>query len=120
MNNHKDAGRNIARIDYDCLNNPVRIQFTNGNVTKYIYSTIGEKLRVVYQTAVPNITVAIGSSRELAPSEIQCTDTTVIMVSYNPLIDPIPIRIMILISVSLAIAHIVWYAIANNLLIANC
>ena len=71
-----DAGRNIARIDYDCLNNPVRIQFTNGNVTKYIYSTIGEKLRVVYQTAVPNITVAIGSSRELAPSEIQCTDST--------------------------------------------
>ena len=68
MNNHKDAGRNIARIDYDCLNNPVRIQFTNGNVTKYIYSTIGEKLRVVYQTAVPNITVAIGSSRVKAVS----------------------------------------------------
>ena len=71
-----DAGRRIARIDYDCRNNPVRIQFTNGNVTKYIYSAAGEKLRVVYQTAVPNITVAIGSTRELTPSEIQYTDST--------------------------------------------
>ena len=71
-----DAGRRIARIDYDCLNNPVRIQFTDGNVTKYVYSATGEKLRVVYQTAVPNITVAIGSARELMPSEILFTDST--------------------------------------------
>ena len=47
-------------------NNPVRIQFSNGNVTRYVYSATGEKLRVVYQTAVPNITVAIGSVRELS------------------------------------------------------
>lgn len=33
-----DAGRRIARIDYDMMNNPIRIQFTNGNVTRYIYS----------------------------------------------------------------------------------
>ncbi len=71
-----DAGRRIARIDYDMMNNPIRIQFTNGNVTRYIYSAAGEKLRVVYQTAVPNITVAIGSVRELAPSEVLYTDST--------------------------------------------
>lgn len=59
-----DAGRRIARIDYDMMNNPVRIQFTNGNVTRYVYSAAGEKLRVVHQTAVPDITVAIGSVRE--------------------------------------------------------
>lgn len=68
MNLCQNAGRRIARIDYDMMNNPIRIQFTNGNVTKYIYSAAGEKLRVVYQTAVPNITVAIGSTRELTPS----------------------------------------------------
>ena len=39
MNNHKDAGRGIAHIDYDRLNNPVRIQFTDGSVTRYVYST---------------------------------------------------------------------------------
>ena len=71
-----DASRRIARIDYDCLNNPVRIQFTDGNVTKYVYSATGEKLRVIYQTAVPNITVAIGSARELMPSEILFSDST--------------------------------------------
>ena len=71
-----DAGRGIARIDYDRLNNPVRIQFTNGSVTRYVYSTAGEKLRVIHQTAVPNITVAIGSARELAPSEILSADST--------------------------------------------
>ena len=71
-----DASRRIARIDYDCLNNPVRIQFTDGNVTRYVYSATGEKLRVIYQTAVPNITVAIGSTRELMPSEILYTDST--------------------------------------------
>lgn len=47
-----DAGRKIAKIDYDYNNNPVRIQFTNGNVTKYFYSATGEKLRVIYQTSV--------------------------------------------------------------------
>ena len=78
-----DAGRGIARIDYDRLNNPVRIQFTNGSVTKYIYSATGEKLRVIYQTAVPNITVPIGSVRELAPSEIQCADSTDYLLGGN-------------------------------------
>ena len=39
-----DAGRKIARIDYDRLNNPVRIQFTNGNMMKYVYSAAGENL----------------------------------------------------------------------------
>lgn len=71
-----DAGRRIAWIDYDLMNNPVRIQFTNGNVTKYVYSATGEKLRVTYQTAVPNITVPIGSTRELAYYEVQYTDST--------------------------------------------
>ena len=71
-----DAGRGIARIDYDRLNNPVRIQFTDGSVTSYIYSAAGEKLRVIHQTAVPNISVAIGSTRELAPSEVLSADST--------------------------------------------
>lgn len=64
-----DAGRKIAKIEYDYNNNPVRIQFTNGNVTKYIYSATGEKKRVIYQTAVANINVAIGSTKELTFSQ---------------------------------------------------
>ena len=70
-----DAGRKIAKIQYDSNNNPTRIQFTNGNVTKYVYSATGEKLRVIYQTAIPNIEVAIGSKKELDSTEIKCTET---------------------------------------------
>ena len=71
-----DVGRGIARIDHDRLNNPVRIQFTDGSVTRYVYSKAGEKLRDTHLTAVPNITVAIGSARELSPSEILSVDST--------------------------------------------
>ena len=71
-----DAGRGMARIDYDQGGNPVRIQFTDGSVTRYIYSAAGEKLRVTHLTAVPNITVPIGTVRELAPSEILSADST--------------------------------------------
>ena len=71
-----DAGRGIARTDYDLCGNPVRIQFTDGSVTRYIYSAAGEKLRVTHLTAVPNITVPIGTTRELAPSEILAADST--------------------------------------------
>ena len=50
-----DAGRKIAKIEFDSNNIPTRIQFTNGNVTKYVYSATGEKLRVIYTTAMPRV-----------------------------------------------------------------
>ncbi len=68
--------KRLPGIDFDRLNNPVRIQFTNGSVTRYVYSATGEKLRTVHLTAVPNISVPTGGSRELAPSEIQYADST--------------------------------------------
>ena len=58
------------------MNNPSRIQFTNGNVTKYVYSATGEKLRTIHQTAAPNITVAVGTAHELTASELLYTDST--------------------------------------------
>ena len=58
------------------MNNPSRIQFTNGNVTKYVYSATGEKLRTIHQTAAPNITVAMGTTHELTASELLYTDST--------------------------------------------
>ena len=68
----------IAKIEYDYGNNPIRIQFTNANVTKYVYSATGEKLRVIYQTSVyPEDAdiVKIGKTKELTPEEINCTET---------------------------------------------
>ena len=50
-----DAGRKIAYIKYDNNNNPVLITFTDGSETEYVYSATGEKLRVIYITAKPNV-----------------------------------------------------------------
>ncbi len=60
-----DLNMGINQIDYDFGGMPWRVRYSNGNVARYVYSATGEKLRVVHQTAVPNITVAIGSAREL-------------------------------------------------------
>ena len=72
----EDTGRGITNIEYDNWNNPKRIQFANGNVTKYVYSADGEKLRTVHYTAVPNITVAAGQTHELSKDEILSIDST--------------------------------------------
>ena len=32
----------------------------NGNVTKYVYASTGQKLRAVYYTAMPNVRVGMG------------------------------------------------------------
>lgn len=72
----EDTGRGITNIEYDDWNNPKRIQFANGNVTKYVYSADGQKLRTVHYTAAPNITVAAGQTHELSKDEILSIDST--------------------------------------------
>ncbi len=46
-----DANKGISLIEYDDMNMPRRIQFTNGNVTEYVYTTDGQKLRTIHYTA---------------------------------------------------------------------
>ena len=54
----KEAGKNGTGMSYAYihhrLNNLVRIQFTNGSVTKCSYSTTGQKLVVEYYVATPS------------------------------------------------------------------
>ena len=64
-----DTGRGIAQIEYDQWDNPRRVQFTNGNVTEYIYTATGEKLRTVHYTAMPNITVEQDTRHDLTEGE---------------------------------------------------
>ena len=63
-------------IDYDDNNYPSRIQFANGNVTEYVYTATGEKLRTVHYTAVPNIEVGSGETHTLTDAEILFKDST--------------------------------------------
>jgi hypothetical protein len=58
------------------MNNPRLIKFTNGNVTEYIYSANGEKLRTIHRTAVANITVPIGSTLPLTTANTLSADST--------------------------------------------
>jgi len=70
-----DETRGIAMIEYDGANNPRRIQFTDGNVTEYIYTPNGQKLRVIHHTAVPNIKVEVGQVHPLTAGEILYSDS---------------------------------------------
>ena len=71
----QDENRGIAMIEYDDWNNPQRIQFTNGNVTEYIYTATGQKLRTIHYTVMPNI-FPFGEKHELSENEILCADST--------------------------------------------
>lgn len=72
-----DKSRGIVYITYDFNNNPKQIYFDNGNVTKYVYSASGEKLRVVHYTAKPNITRQFGRlPAELTVAQILQSDST--------------------------------------------
>ncbi len=70
-----DANKGIAYIDYTASGMPLRIQFTNGHVTEYVYSGDGRRLRTLYRTAVPNVSVAIGSTLALNTYNTLSVDT---------------------------------------------
>ena len=72
-----DKSRGIAYITYDFNNNPKQIYFTNGSVTKYVYSASGQKLRAVHYTAKPNISRTWGEKpAELTVAQILLADST--------------------------------------------
>lgn len=70
-----DANKGVTRIDYSRFNYPERIQFHNGNVTEYAYTPDGEKHRVIYRTAVPNISVSLGHTYNLNNSNTLSVDS---------------------------------------------
>lgn len=70
-----DAAKGLSLISYNRYNTPGSVQFANGNHTEYVYSSTGEKLRTVYYTAVPNITVPTGSAISLDPSNTLSVDS---------------------------------------------
>lgn len=71
-----DETRGITNIRYDDNNNPIRIQFNNGNVIKYIYSATGEKLRTIHYTAPANIHVDVECDYEDIEHNFLAVDST--------------------------------------------
>ena len=69
-----DANKGIAMIEYDNLNYPRRIQFTNGNTIEYVYSPDGQKLRAKWQTAAGNVVVPLNTTQSITASSTTQTD----------------------------------------------
>ncbi len=73
----KDYNKKIVDIQYNALNLPDALQFTNGNTTSYAYDAAGAKLSVTYQTAAAGITIPMTSvMTPLATTNILATTTT--------------------------------------------
>ena len=72
----RDKNKGIALIQYDLLGHPTRVQFTNGNVTEYIYAADGRKLRTKRTTAVEGLTVPMGQTMDLTAAQTLAVDTT--------------------------------------------
>ena len=72
----RDKNKGIALIQYDLLGHPTRVQFTNGNVTEYVYTADGRKLRTKRTTAVEGLTVPMGQTMDLTAAQTLAVDTT--------------------------------------------
>lgn len=70
-----DTGKGIMFIEYDNNGMPRRIQFADGNVTEYVYTATGQKLRTIYYTAIPGITVGSGETHHLTDAEVLSKDS---------------------------------------------
>ena len=57
----KDYNKKIVDIQYNALNLPDGLQFTNGNTTSYVYDAAGEKLSVTHQTAIAGVVIPMTS-----------------------------------------------------------
>ena len=71
-----DGNRGIAHIEYDNLNYPREIQFTNGNIIRYVYAPDGTKLRTTRITAMENVIVPLNTTLALQPTQILSQDST--------------------------------------------
>ena len=71
----QDGNKGLKKIQYDYLGHPIRLQFRNGNVIKYVYAADGRKLREKHITAVDGLTVQMGNTLELTPAQTMAVDS---------------------------------------------
>ena len=67
----RDSHKKIAKIQYNILNLPSKLQFTQGHTTEYLYDAAGVKRRVKQITAVPDMFVSMGTIRPVSNDSIK-------------------------------------------------
>ena len=65
----QDGNKGLTKIHYDYLGHPVRVQFSDGSCTEYVYAADGRKLREKHTTAVEGLTVRMGNTLKLTPEQ---------------------------------------------------
>ena len=70
-----DKNKGVLNIRYDFNGMPERVLFENGNITEYVYTSDGVKLKTVHRTAVDGI-VAYSSKFDLTERETSSKDST--------------------------------------------
>ena len=71
----QDGNKGLTKIQYDYLGHPVRVQFSDGSCTEYVYAADGRKLREKHTTAVEGLSVAMGSVLQLTPAQTMAVDS---------------------------------------------
>ena len=72
-NTTKDLDRNILSIQYNLLNLPRRITYTDGSMATYTYNSLGEKLRVAYATS--SLTASLPAAHVAEPEAPDSAET---------------------------------------------
>ena len=68
---NNNSHKKIAKIQYNTLNLPSALQFTQGHTTEYLYDAAGVKRRVKQITAVPDMFVSMGTIRPVSNDSIK-------------------------------------------------
>ena len=77
-----DKNKGVLNIRYDFNGMPVRVLFENGNITEYVYTADGVKLKTIHRTAVDGI-VTYSNNFELTERETLSKDSTVYVGSFE-------------------------------------
>jgi len=73
----KDYNKKIVDIQYNSLNLPDGLQFTNGNTVNYVYNAAGQQLSVTHRTAIAGIVIPMTNVMQpLTPANILATTST--------------------------------------------
>ena len=72
----EDLNKKIAKIQYNLLNLPSMLQFTEGHTTTYLYDAAGVKRRVKQVTTTENLLVPMGSTLPVPTDKIAVSTQT--------------------------------------------
>ena len=72
----RDSHKKIAKIQYNLLNLPSALQFTEGHTSEYLYDAAGVKRKVKQVTTTENLLVPMGSMLPVPADKVAVTTQT--------------------------------------------